>query len=362
MVELLRRVAGAALQVSAQGPGNRAQEARWLPDGDGAEAGARCVMLSPQIRCVGGIDVAKQAHVVCALAAPSGALRHRASRIEASAQGSAQGDALVRSWLATWGAPESLLVGMEATGPLREPLHDALARAGYTVLLLNPRQTAAWAAGLGRRAKADGIDAHTLARGVWAGLARASALPTETVQAPRALTRARRDVIEDRTAARQRLHDELVVLFPELVRFLLRLPGRNTLAAAAVLDLLLTYPSAHAVASAGLPELATTMEQVRAGRRTPAHAEALETLARRSTASSRAVAARSLVARALARHLLELRAPIADSEGAIAELLANAAAGQRRRAIPGIGPRGAATIRAELGEVSRFGAVDDVVA
>lgn len=88
-------------------------------------------MLSPQIRCVVGIDVAKQAHVVCALEAPSGVLRHRASRIEASAEGYA----LVQSWLASWGEPESILVGMEATGPLWEPLYDTRAQAGYTVLL-----------------------------------------------------------------------------------------------------------------------------------------------------------------------------------------------------------------------------------
>jgi len=215
---------------------------------------------------------------------------------------------------------------------------------------------------LGLRAKTDGIDAHTLARGLLAGLARASTLPTETVQALRTLTRARRDLIEDRTAAMQRLHDELVVLFPELVRFLLQLPGRNTLASAAVLDLLVIYPSAHAVVSAGLSPLGATMAQVSNGRWTLAHAEALATLARRSTASSRAVAARSLVARTLARHLLELQAHIADLEAASTELLQNDADGQRLQAIPGIGPQGAATIRAELGEIARFTSVDDVVA
>ena len=57
--------------------------------------------------------------------------------------------------------------------------------------VLNPRQTAAWAAGLGpeRRsrgdAKTDGLDAQTLARGLLAGYGRASVLPSETVQAVR---------------------------------------------------------------------------------------------------------------------------------------------------------------------------------
>jgi transposase len=199
-------------------------------------------MLAPEIRCVVGIDIAKQAHVVCALEAPSGEVRHQPSRIEASAEGYAQ----LRAWLERWGTPETILLGLEATGPRWEPLDDTLTHAGYTVLRLNPPQTASWAASLGLRAKTDGLDAHPLARGRLAGLARASCLPSETVQALRALTRARRDLIESRTAARQRLHDELVVLFPAFVRFLPTLPGRTDLGEPAVLHLLSTYRSARA--------------------------------------------------------------------------------------------------------------------
>jgi hypothetical protein len=44
-------------------------------------------MLPPEIRCVVGIDVAKQAHAVCALEAPGGAVRHKPSRIEATGEG-----------------------------------------------------------------------------------------------------------------------------------------------------------------------------------------------------------------------------------------------------------------------------------
>lgn len=120
--------------------------------------------------------------------------------------------------------------------------HDTLTRAGYMVLVLNPRQTSAWAASLGLRAKTDGIDAQTLARGLLAGYARASTLPSETVQALRALTRARRDLIGSRSAARQRIHDELVLLFPELMT---HLPKGADLGTPAILQLLSTYSSAE---------------------------------------------------------------------------------------------------------------------
>ncbi len=315
-------------------------------------------MLPAEIACVVGIDVAKQAHVVCALEAPSGALRHKPSRIEATAEGFAQ----LRSWLATWDAPERTLIGLEATGPLWEPLYEDLTQAGYTVLLLNPRQTASWAASLGLRAKTDGIDALTLARGLLAGWARASTLPSEAVQALRALTRARRDFIQMRTATRQRLHDELVTLFPEFVGFLSTLPGGADLGAPATLGLLSQYSSAQALALLPLEEVATMLDQLSGGRWGREQAQALQDLARLSTASARAVAARSLVARTLAQQLQELAVHVSELETAIAGLLHDDAEAQRLQTIPGIGPQTAATIRAELGDAARFARVDEVVA
>jgi transposase len=114
-------------------------------------------MVAPEIRCVVGIDVAKHSHVVGALEAPGGALRHAPNSIEATADGYAQ----QHGWLADWGVPETILLGLEATGTLWEPLYETLTQAGYQVLLLTPRQTASWASSLGLRAKTDGIDAHT---------------------------------------------------------------------------------------------------------------------------------------------------------------------------------------------------------
>jgi transposase len=315
-------------------------------------------MLPPEIACVVGIDVAKQAHVVCALEAPSGVMRRKPSRIEATAEGFA----LLRTWLTTWEVPERILIGLEATGPLWEPLYEDLTQAGYTVLLLNPRQTASWGSSLGLRAKTDGIDAQTLARGLLAGWARASTLPSESVQALRALTRARRDFIQIRTATRQRLHDELVTLFPELVGFLSTLPGGADLSEPAALGLLSRYSSAQALALLPLKELATTLDQLSGGRWGHEQAQALHDLARTSTASARAVTARSLVARTLAQQLQELAVHITDLNTAIADLLHDDADAQRLQTIPGIGPQTAATIRAELGDATRFTRVDEVVA
>jgi hypothetical protein len=100
----------------------------------GVETGKEDTMVPAETRCVVGIDVANQAHVICALEAPSGAVRHQPSRSEANAEGYA----LLHSWLRDWGTPETVLLGLEATGPLWEPLYERLIQAGYTVLLREP--------------------------------------------------------------------------------------------------------------------------------------------------------------------------------------------------------------------------------
>src|SRR5258707_13261390 len=98
------------------------------------------------------------------------------------------------------------------------------------------------------------------------------------------------------------------------------------------------------------------------GRWTREQAQALQDLAHHSTASARAVTARSLVARMLAQQLQELAVHSTAVEAAIAELLKDDTDGQRLQAIPGIFSHTAATVRAELGDVSRFGRIDAVLA
>ncbi len=313
-------------------------------------------MLPEEICCVVGIDVAKASHVVCALEAPSGAVRLKSTSIAASTAGYAQ----LGQWLREWGEPQTLLIGMESTGSLWEPLYDTLTQAGYRVLLLNPHQTASWARSLGLRATTAGSDARTLARGLLAGWARASTVPSETIQALRTLSRARRDLVETQSAARQRLHDELVPVFPELAS---HLPEHADLGAPAVLRWLSVYSSAQAVARAHLDEISRVLQDVSAGRWGRSQAQALQTLAEHSAASTRAVAARSVVVRTLALHLLDLHTRLAELETALADLLKDDAPSQQLQGkVPGLGPPWTATIRAELGDVSRFTRVDQVIA
>ena len=184
-------------------------------------------------------------------------------------------------------------------------------------------------------------------------------LPSEAVQSLRTLTRARRDLVQSQTAARQRLHDELVPLFPELVG---HLPHHADLADPAILTFLSHYSSAQAIAGADVAELTESLAESSGNRWGEPEAQALQQFAQRSAASTRAVAARSVVVRTLCLHLLDLRARLTDLERALDEVLQSDDEAQRLQGIPGIGPQNAATIRAELGDVSRFSRVDQVIA
>jgi len=72
---------------------------------------------------------------------------------------------------------------------------------------------------------------------------------------------------------------------------------------------------------------------------------------------------RAVVVRTVALHLLDLHTRIAELEAALVELLrADPPSQQLQAQVPGLGPLWTATIRAELGDVSRFARVDQLVA
>jgi transposase len=111
-----------------------------------------------------------------------------------------------------------------------------------------------------------------------------------------------------------------------------------------------------------LRSLTRVLSQLSAPRWGKADALALQTLAKESAASTRAVGARSVVVKTLAKHLLDLHERVAEVAAAINDLLKSDTDSQRLQEIPGIGPIKAAVIRAELGDVQRFSGVDQVIA
>lgn len=102
-------------------------------------------------------------------------------------------------------SPKTCLIVMEATGCYQKSLATMLLDAGHYVAVVNPRQVRDFARGLGILAKTDSIDAAVLAR--YAEQARPrtmSIVPEKQAQITELVTR-RRQLIEHRTAEKNRL-------------------------------------------------------------------------------------------------------------------------------------------------------------
>jgi transposase len=98
------------------------------------------------------------------------------------------------------------LVVVEATGSLEMPVVAALLTAGIPTAVVNPRQVRDFAKGLGKLAKTDKIDAHTLAQFGFMVHPRVYVLPSQEAQALEALLTRRSQVIEMLSSERVRMH------------------------------------------------------------------------------------------------------------------------------------------------------------
>src|SRR5205823_10512448 len=103
-----------------------------------------------------GIDIGSEHHVV-AVVDEEGAIATKATRFAEDAEGYER----ARSVL---GAPDGLLVAMEATGHYWQNLFAVLAGHGYSIALLNPLRTSRFAGEDLARTKTDAIDAMGIAR------------------------------------------------------------------------------------------------------------------------------------------------------------------------------------------------------
>lgn len=161
-----------------------------------------------------GCDVSKDWIDVCCLG-PSGT---RAQRV-------ANEPARLKRWAG--GLPAGSRVGMESTGSYHIELASAVAQAGHTVYVINPRWIHAYARGIGQRGKTDRGDAALIARYVEAEAKNLHAYePPSAQQAQlRHLLLRRQTLVKLRSATRQSLGEdaaEVVRKFTGLLRTLER--------------------------------------------------------------------------------------------------------------------------------------------
>jgi transposase len=161
-----------------------------------------------------GIDVAKAKHVFCVIDL------HGQSLIKPkSFTNDAEGFEQLLTGLKKIGGPKGLLIGLEATGHYWYSLHDHLTRHGYTVVVLNPVQTAQQAKLAIRKCKTDRYDAHVIAILLKSGVYKPALVPGERAMTCRQLTRLRYELVRKITRTKQLLWSKIHPVWPEFETF-----------------------------------------------------------------------------------------------------------------------------------------------
>lgn len=148
--------------------------------------------MDPSITSFIGIDVAKATLD----------LHARPTNQSLSVHNTPSGFKKILKWLPK---PTTCLIVFEATSHYHKALAEALLKAGHFVALANPRMTREFARGLGRLAKTDAIDAKDLAHYAEAARPRTMSLAPEKQAHITELVARRRQLLQLRTAEKNRL-------------------------------------------------------------------------------------------------------------------------------------------------------------
>ncbi len=250
--------------------------------------------------------------------------------------------------------PEPATIGLEATGHYWLAVHDALISAGHTVQVLNPLQTHAYRKTTVRKVKSDRKDAWLIADVVRIGRGRAAYVPDETILQLRELTRFRWGLVDQIGDAKRRALTILDRVFPEYEGLFSDVFIKSSRA------LLQQATTAADFATADLDELTAVLKKTSRGRLGRVKAEAVQAAARDSLGLAKLGGVAGFELRALLDHIAFLEQQVAATEQQIEVLLATLE--QHVTDIKGIGPVLAASLVAEIGDISRFPRLESLVA
>jgi transposase len=250
--------------------------------------------------------------------------------------------------------PDAVAVGLEATGHYWVALYDALTRQGFSVVVLNPLQVAAYRRSGVRKVKSDRSDA------VWIADFLRIANPSPTRQdlpvllQLRELSRFRFRLTDQIGDIKRKLLTILDRVFPEYEQLFSSVFLRTSRA------LLEQAVSAQEVAEMDLQELAALLQEASRGRFGREKAQQIQAHARRSVGVGFLADAAQIEMRCLLAQIELLEQQRDQIDDALAILMGQIP--QHLTSIPGIGPVTGAAIVAEIGDVSRFDSVEKLVA
>lgn len=287
-----------------------------------------------------GIDIAKRNHEACFMAGdgreqqPPCRFRNNQAGLQALLKQVQQ-------------LPEPVSIGLEATGHYWLALHDGLVRAGLSVQVLNPLQTHAYRRSTLRKVKNDRKDAWLIADLVRIGRGRAAYVPDTTILQLRELTRFRCYLIDKIGDSKRKALTILDRGFPDYEGLFSDVFIQSSRA------LLATAATAADFASANLDELTALLTRASRGRL--GQAKAQDSLGSQALGQVARFELRALLDQIafLEQHVAaveqEVEAPMATIE-------------QHLTDIKGISAVLAASLLAEIGDVSRFSRLENLVA
>ena len=288
-----------------------------------------------------GIDIGKNHHEA-SIVSPEGKQIGRSLRFATTHKGA---DSLMSFIFKNIGNSPCVF-GMEATGHYWYPIYSFLKAKGYTICVINPIQSDSLRKMYIRQTKNDSIDSFFIAEVIRFGQFGTTSMADENILAMRQLCRYRDSVISSRTEIKLRIGTIMEQIFPEYEKQF------SSLWMSTSMGILEKYLTPENIENAPIDELFEIIKDKSHNRLTKAKAISIKEAAADTFGIKIAQDAFSFQLKQLIDRMNFLDKQIEALDCQILEYYEKFDC--YLHTIPGIGIIGAATILAEIGDISRF--------
>lgn len=288
-----------------------------------------------------GIDIGKNHHEA-SIVSPEGKQIGRSLRFATTHKGA---DSLMSFIFKNIGNSPCVF-GMEATGHYWYPIYSFLKAKGYTIYVINPIQSDSLRKMYIRQTKNDSIDSFLIAEVIRFGQFGTTSMADENILAMRQLCRYRDSVISSRTEIKLRIGTIMEQIFPEYEKQF------SSLWVSTSMGILEKYLTPENIENAPIGELFEIIKDKSHNRLTRAKAISIKEAAADTFGIKIAQDAFSFQLKQLIDRMNFLDKQIEALDCQILEYYEKFDC--YLHTIPGIGIIGAATILAEIGDISRF--------
>jgi transposase len=288
-----------------------------------------------------GIDIGKNHHEA-SIVSPEGKQIGHSLRFATTHKGA---DSLM-SFIFNNIGNSSCIFGMEATGHYWYPIYSFLKARGYTIYVINPIQSDSLRKMYIRQTKNDSIDSFLIAEVIRFGQFTTTSMADENILAIRQLCRYRDSVISSRTEIKLRISTIMEQIFPEYEKQF------SSLWVSTSMGILEKYLTPDNIENAPIDELFEIIKDKSHNRLTRAKAISIKEAAADTFGIKIAQDAFSFQLKQLIDRMNFLDKQIEALDCQILEYYEKFDC--YLHTIPGIGIIGAATILAEIGDISRF--------